>query len=137
MLMAMVSSTAWADNNAETKPLALRKIMQDMGENMQVITDGISREDWDLVAKISPLIADHPQPPPVEKLRILSFIGTDVGKFKGYDEETHKAAQGLRQAAVSGNGSAVVLAYATVQNSCLACHLSFRKLFKEHFYEKR
>jgi cytochrome c556 len=137
MLMAMVSSTAWADNNAETKPLALRKIMQDMGENMQVITDGISREDWDLVAKISPLIADHPQPPPLEKISILSFIGTDVGKFKGYDEKTHQAAQELRQTATSRNGSAVVSAFATLQNSCLACHQSFRKPFKEHFYDKR
>jgi cytochrome c556 len=137
MLMAMASLTVIADSNTEVKPLALRKIMQDMGKNMQGITDGISREDWELVEKMSLLIAEHPQPPPLEKISILSFIGTEVGKFKGYDEETHKAAQGLRQAAVTKNGSAVVFAYATLQNSCLACHLSFRKPFKEHFYEKR
>ncbi|MBE9564814.1 MAG: cytochrome C, partial [Proteobacteria bacterium] len=58
--------------------------MRDMGKNMQVIADGISREDWKLIEKTAPLIADHPQPPISEKVRILAFVGTDVSKFKGH-----------------------------------------------------
>ncbi len=49
------------------KELALRGIMKDLGTNMQVITDGISREDWALIEKTAPLIADHPQPPSQRK----------------------------------------------------------------------
>lgn len=136
-LLAITCLQAWADDAGKAKPLALRKIMQDMGKNMQVITDGISREDWELVAKIAPLVADHPQPPLGEKMRILSFVGTDAGKFKGYDEKTHQAAQALGQAATREDGPAVISAFAKLQNSCLACHQGFRKPFLEHFYDKR
>jgi len=128
---------AWADSAIEAKPLALRKIMQDLGKNMQVITDGISREDWEMVAKVAPLIADHPQPPLVEKMRILSFVGSDMGKFKSHDEKTHRAAQALEQAAARSDGQAVISSFATLQNSCLACHQGFRKPFLEHFYGQR
>lgn len=136
-ILACVSSQAWADDSDKTKPLALRKIMQDMGKNMQVITDGISREDWEMVARTAPLIADHPQAPLAEKMRILSFIGSDVGKFKSYDEKTHQAARALEQAGVRNEGQSVISSFATLQNSCLACHQSFRKPFVEHFYDAR
>ncbi len=134
VLLASTCSQAWADDADKTKPLALRKIMQDLGKNMQGITDGISREDWEIVRKLAPLIADHPQPPLVEKMRILSFIGADTGKFKGHDEKTHLAARALEQAAARSDGQAVISSFATLQNSCLACHQSFRKPFVEHFY---
>lgn len=62
-LLAIASASSWADDNAEASPLALRKIMQDLGKHMQTITDGISRGDWALVATTAPLVADHPQPP--------------------------------------------------------------------------
>jgi cytochrome c556 len=133
-LLASVCSQTWADDVEKAKPLALRKIMQDLGKNMQGITDGISREDWEMVGRLAPLVADHPQPPLVEKVRILSFIGADTGKFKGHDEKTHQAAQALEQAAVRSDGQAVIASFATLQNSCLACHQNFRKSFVEHFY---
>jgi cytochrome c556 len=67
-------------------------------------------------------------------MRILSFIGADTGKFKGHDEKTHLAARALEQAAARSDGQAVISSFATLQNSCLACHQSFRKPFVEHFY---
>ena len=136
-LLASTCLQAWADDAGKAKPLALRKIMQDMGKNMQGITDGISREDWEMVGKMAPLIADHPQPPLAEKMRILSFVGSDAGKFRGYDEKTHQAAQALEQAAVRSDGQSVISSFATLQNSCLACHQSFRKPLLENFYGQR
>ena len=136
-LLASTCSQAWADDAGKAKPLALRKIMQDMGKNMQGITDGISSEDWKMVAKLAPLIADHPQPPMAEKLRILSFLGSDAGKFKRHDETTYQAAQALEQAAASSDGKAVIQSFARVQESCLGCHQAFRKPFVEHFYGAR
>lgn len=116
-------------------PLALRKIMHQMAKDMQRITGGIAHEDWALVTEIAPQIADHPQPPLSEKMRILAFVGTDTSKFKGHDKKTHQAAQELKVAAARQDGLAVISAFAALQNSCLACHQSFRKAFKEHFYE--
>jgi cytochrome c556 len=123
-----------ASSEIKPEPLALQKIMKDMGKNMQVITDGISREDWKLIEKTAPLIADHPQPPMVEKVKILAFVGADVSKFKGYDGKTHEAARVLGESAAREDGYAIISDFATLQNTCLMCHQSFRKKFQEHFY---
>ncbi len=130
----IASSQAFAETNSE--PLVLQKIMKDMGKNMQVIADGISREDWKLVEKTAPLIADHPQPPVVEKVKILAYVGTDASKFKGYDRKTHEAAGVLGESAAREDGYAIISDFATLQNTCLMCHQSFRKKFQEHFYGK-
>lgn len=136
-ILLSASWIAAADSGREgVRPLALRTIMRDMGKNMQVITDGISREDWALVEKTAPLIADHTQPPMTEKMRLLGFLGSNAGAFKGYDEKSRQAAQSLGQAAKRRDGTAAIAAFATLQNSCLDCHQRFRKPFVENFYEK-
>lgn len=116
------------------EPLALQKIMKDLGKNMQLITDGISREDWEQVEKTASLIADHPQPPLAEKMRILRFAGTSMGQFKTYDGETHDQAQVLGRAAKSKDAPGVILAFRKLQTSCYNCHSEFRKPFVTHFY---
>ncbi|MEN9396576.1 MAG: hypothetical protein RLZ81_1106 [Pseudomonadota bacterium] len=133
-LLASVTSLSWADDSAAAAPLALRKIMRDLGLNMQAITDGISRGDWALVAKVAPLIADHPQPPLGEKMRILSFVGTNMTKFKAYDNQTHEQAQEVGEAAKGKDGAGVILAFQKLQTSCYNCHTEFRKPFVAHFY---
>ncbi|MDA3903416.1 MAG: cytochrome C [Desulfuromusa sp.] len=136
-LLLWPGAMTWANNDTQAEPLALQKIMQDQGRYMQHITDNISRENWQLVAKNALLIADHPQPPLTEKMRILRFVGGDAGKYKNYDNKTYQAGQKLRQAAEHQDGPLVVSAFAMLQQSCLACHQDFRKPFQEHFYEKR
>jgi cytochrome c556 len=116
--------------------LAVRHIMQDLDKNMQAIAHGISLEDWETVAKLATLVADHPQPPLGEKLRILTYLGTDALSFKGHDQDAHDAAVSLREAAGKKDGAGVIAAYATIQNACLACHQSYRQPFLKHFYEK-
>ena len=136
-LLVGACAQAWADAGDKTEPLALRQIMQELSNNMQTVTDAISREDWEAVATVAPLIADHPQPPLAEKTRIMRFLGSDAGKFKSHDQKTHQAAGALKQAAESGDGPAVIASFATLQNTCLACHQNFRKPFVEHFYGQR
>ncbi len=118
-------------------PLALRGIMQDLGRHMQTVTLGISREDWTLVEKTAPLIAQHPQPPLMEKTLILAFVGTDMGKYKSHDHKTHAAAHALAQAAKNKDGVAAIAAFQSVQTGCYGCHQEFRKPFVEHFYGTR
>jgi cytochrome c556 len=119
------------------EPLALQKIMKKLGINMQVITDGIARGDWEQVEKTSALIADHPRPSFSEKMRIVSFVGTDMGKFKAFDGETHDQAQAVARAAQDKDGPGVILAFQKLQTSCYNCHSAFRKPFVEHFYGAR
>lgn len=119
------------------KPMALQSVMEKLGRDMQAVTGAISREDWALVARLAPGIARHPEPPLSEKARILAWLGTDSGKFRGFDGQVHEAAVAMGEAATLGDGQAVITNFAKVQQSCLACHQGFRKSFQEHFYEKR
>lgn len=137
--LAVVFSVACGSSFAETsdatvEPLMLQKIMRDMGRNMQLIVDGISREDWKQVEKNALLVADHPQPPLSEKVRIMAFAGTNISKFKTHDGKTHDAARTLAESAAREDGYAIIADFATLQNNCLMCHQPFRKSFVEHFY---
>lgn len=138
LAMASASAQAPAENDVQgRRPLALRNIMKELGKNMQVITDGISREDWALIEKIAPRVAEHPQPPLSESLRILVFAGTEVGRFKAHDGETHAAAEAVARGASAKDGAATILAFQKLQTSCFNCHREFRKPFVEHFYGAR
>ncbi len=88
-----------ADIQRETKPLILRSIMAELGNNMQAITHAINIEDWAQVSASAELIAEHPQPPMTERIRILSFVGSNISQFKEHDEKTHQAAKVLSETA--------------------------------------
>lgn len=138
VVLLMTCGQSFAETPVETdEPMVLQKIMRDMGKNMQLIADGISREDWKLVEQNALLVADHPQPPLSEKVRIMAFAGADISQFKKHDGKTHDAARTLSEAAVREDGYAVIADFATLQNSCLMCHQHFRESFKEHFYGER
>ena len=101
MGLSLLTAGAQALAEAEpAQPLAMRGIMQNLGRHMQAITLAIAREDWALVEKTAPLIAQHPQPPLMEKTRILRFVGTDMGKYKSHDHKTHEAAHEIGRAHV-------------------------------------
>lgn len=134
LLIAGICAQVRADEPSTSKPMALREIMRELGENMQAITDGISRENWQQVATIAPRIADHRQPPAAERIRILAYLGTDAGSFRDHDRTLGKAARALEQAAASGDGDSVIFSFAELQTVCLDCHQGFRKPFQKHFY---
>ena len=136
-LLATVGPASWADDSVKSSPFVLQKVMKDLGKNLQTITDGIPREDWELVEKTTSLVADHPQPPMTEKMRIMGFMGTNMGKFKTYDGETHEHAQAVGKAAKAKDGPGVILAFQKLQTSCYNCHSEFRKPFVAHFYGKK
>lgn len=62
---------AWAGDATQVEPLALRKIMQELGRNMQAITGAISQEEWVQVVQLAPKVAAHPEPPLTEKCASL------------------------------------------------------------------
>lgn len=122
------------DEQSDAEPMALRLIMQDLELNMQRIASAIIREDLATVAEISPLVADHEQPPMSEKMRILSFMGSDAGAFKSLDGVTHDTAMMLKEVAENEDSDAVIKTYAELLQSCVACHKKFKQPFVAHFY---
>ena len=136
----VLAAAAMADNgqHAEAaKPMALRGVMAQLGLDMQAVTGAIATEDWARIATLAPKIARHAEPPLTEKARILAWLGGDAGKFRGFDRQVHAAATSVGEAAGRRDGQAVIAAFATVQQSCLGCHRSFRKSFVAHFYGSR
>ena len=126
------AQTAHAD-----QPMALRGVMEQLGRDMQAAAGAISKEDWALFTDLAPRIARHPEPPAPEKVRILSWLGADAGKFRGWDVQAQEAGIAMGEAASRGDGQAVIAAFARVQQSCLGCHQRFRQPFLEHFYGPR
>ncbi len=120
-----------------SEPLTLRGIMQQLDKEMQNVTAAISSEDWAKVERSAAWIADHPRPSMAERKRIMGFLGSDAGKFKGSDKKTHEAALALRKAAASKNGHSVIVEFATLQKTCLSCHQNFRPVIQKHFYDQR
>lgn len=116
------------------EPLELQRVMKELGRHMQTVTDGIAREDWGAVAQTASLIADHPQPPLTEKMRIMAFMGTDMSRFKAFDGKTHEAASEMARFAQEKNGQKVIDSFHKLQSACLSCHQAFRAPFVAHFY---
>ena len=129
--------TAVAQQATDARPLELRRIMQELGAGMQAAVDAIAREDWARVASIAPRIASHPEPPTEEKVRIITLMGAEAGRFRGFDQQSHDAARLMGQAAEKRDGEGVIAAFAKVQGACLGCHQNYRQKFLDHFYGKR
>ncbi len=119
------------------QPKTLLEAMVNLGQEMQNITTGIVSENWSEVEKSALHIADHPRPPMSERMRIMSFLGSDKSKFKNYDKKTHATARIIAKAAADHDGARVISEFAILQQSCLNCHQNFRKKFQEHFNGQR
>jgi cytochrome c556 len=138
-LAVVLSAAAEADTppaSTAEAPMALRQVMTKLGQDMQSVAGAIAREDWPQVARLAPEIAHHEAPPLTEKLRILAWMGTDAGRFKGFDEQTHHAASAMGEAAARQDGRAVIESFARVPLGCLGCHENFRQAFIDHFYRQ-
>lgn len=134
--MAFGSQVIAEKISSPAEPLVLRKIMADMGKEMGIIAEAISREQWSQVEESAMKIADHPRPPMSERAKIMALFGTDMARFKGYDTKTHDTARILAEQAAEKNASAVISTFTTLQRSCLECHQNFRKPLQQHFYGK-
>ena len=131
--LATAATGLGAQSAEAAKPMALRSVMERLGRDMQAVTGAISKEEWTLVAELAPKIAKHAEPPLGEKMRILGWLGTDAGKFRGFDGQVQDAASAMGDAAKRGDGQAVIAAFSKTQQSCLACHQAGLRRFAEHF----
>lgn len=136
-LLAAVGTSAWTGGNTDEEPLVLRGIMHDLGEQVRTVAGAIAHEDWAKVAEAAVHIAEHPEPPPDEKVRILTLIGAEAARFRGHDQKAGEAARAMAEAAKRQDGQAVIDAFRAVQTNCHGCHQEFRARLLEHFYGVR
>lgn len=137
VLFLIASSGVCAQSHEPDAPMALRSVMIKLGQDMSAITTAIAKEDWALAATLSAKVANHDEPPMVEKMRILGWLGANAAKFRSLDGQVHDAAVAMGLAAKSSDGAAVIAAFAKVQQGCLSCHQGYRNSFVGHFYEKK
>lgn len=135
--MALCVILATGAHAAAAEPLALRRIMKDLGGHMRDVAGAIAHEDWSRIRAIAPLIGDHPQPPALEKARILAYVGANAGAFRAHDQGVHAAARALGEAAERRDAEAVIASYAALQRRCHGCHAEFRERFVDHFHGGR
>jgi len=129
----MFLGVAVAEDNSS---LVLRKIMQSMQVNIQQIDTAIQAKNWQEVTQKALLIADHPAPPLMEKIRILAYMNVDMLQFKQLDAQTHDMARILADLAEQKQAQASELEFTfeRLKSSCTACHQVFRKDFQMYFY---
>lgn len=134
-----IASAACIDAHAAEREesMALRTVMEKLEQDMQATVGAISREDWVLIAELSPMIGRHEEPPAMEKIRILKWVGTDAGRFRAFDADVERAANSMSAAAQQEDGAGVIRSFSEIQQACLGCHQQFRKPFVEHFYGRR
>ena len=115
--------------------MVLEKVMKEQAKNMRRIAGGIAREDYEQVVRASLAVIDPPHPSSTlgEKLKLMGFLRTDIGRYKELDGNTKERAAALAKTARSQNGEATIAAFQRLQMSCLACHSEFRKSFQDYF----
>ena len=69
LTLAAFAAGAHAQSVQDEKPMALRAVMEQLGNDMQAVTGAVSHEDWALVAELASKIANHAEPPPEEGVK--------------------------------------------------------------------
>ena len=131
----MISIAIQSSSILAADEMALEKVMKGHAKNMQLIAGGIAHEDYEQVVKASLGVVDPPRPPSTigEKLKLMGFLGQNIGRFKELDGDVKERAAVLVKTARTQNGKATIAAFQRLQLSCLACHAEFRKPFPDHF----
>lgn len=112
-------------------PLSLLGIMRGLESSMTRLHAGLWVEDFDEVAAAARAVAEHPQVPPEERIRIQSILGPDFPAFVTTDRTVHDAGIRLSERAMQRDTSGMLDALAQLQEACVSCHTSFRSRVRD------
>lgn len=101
------------------------EIMRGLERDLSTATQALVREDWESVRAAAEAIADHPDPPMSERRRIMARATSrdiPVAEVRATDQEVHKAARELADAARRGDMDDALRHHAEVIRGCVACH---------------
>lgn len=111
---------------------SLDEIMLGLSEEMTRIGDGIWREEFSVIALAAEAIAGHPLPPLMQRLKLLSDLGSNSSQFIAADKALKAAALEVVAAAKQEDLSAVLNRYQVVQQRCVDCHNWYRNSIQSH-----
>lgn len=120
--------------HAHTLPdtMALLPIMVHLERDMQSISSGLWRHDFEQIAASADNIANHPKIQPADLKTIQSILGdTQFRTFVRDDRQVHSMALELRDAARNEDFKKVADAYQKLEQGCISCHLSHRTTIRE------
>jgi hypothetical protein len=108
------------------EPITLQQIMQDLSDNLVVISDGLLSHDLELVVNGAKGIAEHPQIPPEQVQLVARELGAEMPAFKQFDVRVHNLAVEIGAAASAGDREAAVSGFHRLVDGCLACHDAYK-----------
>lgn len=108
------------------EPTTLQQIMQDLSDNLVVISDGLLSHDLELVVNGAKGIAEHPRIPPEQVQLIAKELGPEMPVFKQFDVSVHNLAVEIGAAASAGDQEAAVSGFHRLVDGCLACHDAYK-----------
>ena len=89
---------------------------------IQRVTEGLSRDDWDEVARASALIGSSPQ-----MQQMCQHMGAGAEGFTEMALDFHRRADAIGEAARAHDAAAVLRATASTLQACTGCHAAFRQ----------
>jgi len=112
--------------------LALLPIMVQLEQDMQSISSGLWRHDFEQIAASADNIANHPKIRSADLKTIRSILGdTGFRAFVRDDKLVHDMALELRTAARRENFQRVAETYRNLEKGCISCHLHHRNAIRE------
>lgn len=128
-VLVQLTAAAWlpcAPAFAEEAQDSLLDIMRQLDADTVALTSSLMTENWSAMSAAAKAIADHPKVPMVERVKILSELGSEAPAFRSFDTQVHDAAVGISEAADRRDLTGARARFDEMLDSCIACHSLFR-----------
>jgi cytochrome c556 len=124
------NKVARKSSRADTLPLI--NIMLNLEREMQSISSGLWRHDFEQITSSAERIADHAKIKPSEVKTIRDILGEeDFKSFVKDDKTVHNMAVRLSEAAGRENFEATAEAYQKLEQGCISCHRTHRNRLRD------
>lgn len=109
-----------------THAAPLRTIMQDLGQAVQRMNQGILAADNKMIKAAALAIANHAAIDAGDKRILKKTLGSEMKRFKAYDGAVHQSAMSVVKAIATKRLGKVIDVQAQMLKSCVACHDEFK-----------
>lgn len=126
------TSETTAESAAKPDTLPLLTIMVNLEKDMQSISSGLWRHNFDQIAQSAEGIANHAKIPKKQLKTIRGILGEK--RFKAFvqdDKTVHNMAVKLSEAAAEENFKKSARLYQKLERGCISCHQKHRNTIRE------
>jgi len=113
-------------NQASAEEGTLKAVMQQLAHDFAVLNQAVLVKDFSSAASAAHRIADHETPSMMEKMKIMSGMGTEMSSFKKEDEKVHQLAIWVEKAAIAQDMPNLIKHQSNMLSACMGCHTLYR-----------